>query len=66
MPICQLECRDQAHIADLGYPACGGERNYTRLMEIYDMARVTRAARVTDEIPGLRSSGAEIQLPQEI
>ena len=58
-----------AHARQVYEREYSAERNYTRLMEIYDMARVTRAAgvaRVTDEIPGLRSSGAEIQLPQEI
>ena len=42
------------------------ERNYTRLMEIYDLARevhTTHTAHTVRELPRLRSSGAEMQLP---
>ena len=42
------------------------ERNYTRLMQVYDMAREEHTTHAARKLPRLRSCGAEIQLPQEI
>ena len=56
----------EAHARQVYEREYSAERNYTRLMQIYDMAREVHTTHAARKLARLRSCGAEIQLPQEI